>query len=404
MKTQAAVLFPGKGEWVIEEIDLDPPKAQEVLVRIRASGMCHSEEHHLTGDVPLKAPTIGGHEGAGVVEEVGSGVTSVQPGDHVVFSSIPTCGRCPSCATGHGNLCDLAMWIGEGRQLSDHTARHHLGDTDLNLICLLGAFAHHTVVNEASIIEIADDVPFDKACIVGCGVPTGWGAAIYSGGVHAGDDVCVIGVGGIGASAIQGTRFAGARRIFAVDPVPWKREQALALGATHVAASLEEAFELVREVTWGRFCNVTVCSMGVGRGELMGSIMQLAAKHGRVVVVNIHPVRDAAPTIDMLNLTGYEKQVVGSIFGSVNSRRDVPMLLDLYREGKLDLDRIVTRTYGSLKQVNEGYQDMRGTARTCAASWSSEGPLESAHLYSVVELTTFSLFNAWFWCPVARTP
>ncbi|HUZ20410.1 MAG TPA: NDMA-dependent alcohol dehydrogenase [Acidimicrobiales bacterium] len=359
MKTQAAVLFPGKGEWVVEEIDLDPPKAQEILVRIRASGMYHSEEHHLTGDVPLKAPTIGGHEGAGVVEEVGPGVTTVRPGDHVVFSSIPTCERCPSCATGHGNLCDLAMWIGEGRQLRDHTARHHLGGTDLNLICLLGAFAHHTVVNEASIIKIADELPFDKACIVGCGVPTGWGAAVYSGGVRAGDDVCVVGVGGIGASAIQGARFAGARRIFAVDPVPWKREQALALGATHVAASIEEAFELVREVTRGRFCNVTICSMGVGRGELMGSIMQLAAKQGRVVVVNIHPVRDVAPTIDMLNLTGYEKQVVGSIFGSVNSRRDVPMLLDLYQEEKLDLDRIVSRTYGSLEQVNEGYQDMR---------------------------------------------
>jgi len=171
--------------------------------------------------------------------------------------------------------------------------------------------------------------------------------------------VAVLGIGGIGGSAIQGAKFAGAQRIFAVDPVPWKREQALELGATHVAASIDEAFELIQDVTWGRLCQVTVCSMGVGRGELMSSIMKLCAKHGRVVVVNIHPVNDAPPTIDMLNLAGYEKQVVGSIFGSVNSRREVPRLLELWRGGHLDLDRMVTRTYDGLAYLNDAYQDMR---------------------------------------------
>jgi NDMA-dependent alcohol dehydrogenase len=359
MITQAAVLHPGAGKWAIEEIELDPPRATEVLVRIRASGMCHSEEHHVTGDVPLDHPTIGGHEGAGVVEVVGEDVRGVAIGDHVVFSSIPTCGRCEPCVTGHGNLCDEGRWIGSGRQLHDHTSRHHLGDIELNLLCLVGAFAHHTVVSEASIIKIDESVPFDKACIVGCGVPTGWGSAVYTGRVRPGDDVAVLGIGGIGASALQGARFAGARRIFAVDPVEWKREQALALGASHVAASIEEAVDLVRDVTYGRGCAVTICSMGVGRGALMGSIMQLCAKHGRVVVVNIHPVSDAPPTIDLLNLAGYEKQVVGSIFGSVNSRRDVPRLLALWREGHLDLDRIVTRTYPGLDYLEQGYEDMR---------------------------------------------
>lgn len=359
MKTQAAVLHPGAGTWTVHEIELDSPKDFEVLVRIHASGLCHSEEHHLTGDVPLDHPTIGGHEGAGVVEAVGPGVRSVAVGDHIVFSSIPTCGRCEPCVTGHGNLCDEGQWIGSGRQLLDHTSRHHLDGVDLNVICLIGAFAHHTVVGEASIIKIGDDIPFDKACIVGCGVPTGWGSAVYTGGVKAGDDVAVLGIGGIGGSAIQGAKFAGARRIFAVDPVPWKREQALELGATHVAASIDEAFELIQDVTWGRLCQVTVCSMGVGRGELMGSIMKLCAKHGRVVVVNIHPVNDSPPTIDMLNLAGYEKQVVGSIFGSVNSRREVPRLLELWREGHLDLDRMVTRTYDGLSYLNDAYQDMR---------------------------------------------
>ncbi len=359
MQTQAAVLHPGSDEWVVEEIELDPPREFEVLVRIHASGLCHSEEHHRTGDVPLDHPTIGGHEGAGVVEAVGPGVRSVQPGDHIVFSSIPACGRCVPCVTGHGNLCDEAQWIGSGRQLLDHTSRHHLNGVDLNLLCLVGAFAHHTVVGEASIIKIDADIPFEQACIVGCAVPTGWGSAVYTGGVRPADDVAVLGVGGIGASAIQGARFAGARRIFAVDPVAFKREQALELGATHTAESIEEAIELAREVTWGRMCQVTICAMGVGRGRLMGQIMELCAKRGRVVVVNIHPVHDSPPTIDLLNLAGYEKQVVGSIFGSVNSRRDVPRLLELWREGHLDLDRLVTRTYAGLHHVNEGYQDMR---------------------------------------------
>ncbi len=359
MKTRAAILHPGAGRWVVEDIELDPPGPHEARVRILASGMCHSEEHHVTGDVPLKRSSIGGHEGAGIVEEVGPGTTLVEPGDHVVFSSIPTCGRCGPCVTGHGNLCDEARWIGSGRQLTDHTARHHLGDLDLDLMCLVGAFAHHTVVNEVSLVPIPDHVPFDKACIVGCGVPTGWGGAVYTGRVHAGDDVTVLGVGGIGASAIQGARFAGARRVFAVDPIPWKREAARALGATHAAADLEEAISLVREVTHGRMSNVTICAMGVGRAALMGRIMELGAKGGRVVVINIHPVADEAPPIDLLNLAGYEKQVVGSIFGSVNSRRDIPLLLSLWEEGRLDLDRIVTRTYPSLDSINDGYEDLR---------------------------------------------
>jgi NDMA-dependent alcohol dehydrogenase len=359
VRTKAAVLHPGAGKWAVEEVELDPPKEREALVRVIASGMCHSEEHHLTGDVPIKHPAIGGHEVAGIVEEVGPGTTIVKPGDHVVFSSIPTCGRCVPCVTGHGNLCDEARWIGSGRQILDQTARHHLGDLDLNIMCLVGGFSHHTVVNEISLVPIPDYVPMDKACILGCGVPTGWGGAVYSGEVRAGEDVTVIGVGGIGGSAIQGARYAGARRIFAIDPLPWKREQALALGATHTAASIEEAIELVRDVTWGLMSNVTICSMGVGRGALMGQIMELSAKHGRVVVINIHPNADPPPTINMLNLAGYEKRLVGSIFGSVNSRRDIPLLIHLWEEGKLDLDRLVTRTYPSLDHINEGYQDMR---------------------------------------------
>lgn len=358
MRTQAAVLWEPRSDWRIEEIELDPPRETEVLVRMVAAGICHSEEHHVTGDVPFVAPMIGGHEGAGVVEAVGPGVTSVEPGDHVVFSSIPSCGRCPSCAQGRHNLCDLGRYLAEGRQLLDHTARHHIGDVDLAITCLLGTFARHTVVNEASVIRVDGDVPLELACLVGCGVPTGWGSAVYAGGVEPGDDVAVVGIGGLGASAVQGARFAGARRVFAIEPVAWKREKALDLGATHAAADVEEAFDLVREVTWGRMCSQVILTMSVGRGDLMASIMALAAKRGRVVVTNIHPAAEREVHLSLLDLASFEKQIVGCIFGSVNARFDIPRLVDYHREGRLDLEGLVTRTY-ALEEINEGYADLR---------------------------------------------
>jgi NDMA-dependent alcohol dehydrogenase len=364
MRTQAAILWESKTDWSVEDIELDPPGAGEVLVRVAAAGLCHSEEHHVTGDVPFAAPMIGGHEGAGYVEQVGPGVTLVRPGDYIVFSSIPNCGRCPSCAQGRQNLCDVAAGIMAGQQISDGTTRHHAGSgPDLTITCLVGCYARHTVVNEASVIPVDAGVPPQVACLTGCGVATGWGSSVYAGGVRPGDSVAVVGCGGLGSAAIQGARLAGARRVFAIDPVPFKRDKARGFGATHVAESVTAAFEQVREVTWGRMCDVVVLTMGTGRADLMDDILALAAKRGRVVVTNIYPVSDGRPVL-ALNGTSFngiaqwEKQVVGCIFGSVNSRADIPRLLGLYRDGLLDLDGMVTRTY-PLEDVNAGYQDMR---------------------------------------------
>ncbi|HEU0042765.1 MAG TPA: zinc-binding dehydrogenase, partial [Jiangellaceae bacterium] len=226
------------------------------------------------------------------------------------------------------------------------------------LMCLLGTFGKHTVVNEASCIKIDDDVPLDRACLLGCGVVTGWGSSVYAAEVQPGDNVVVVGVGGIGANAIQGARLAGAKRIFAIDPLENKREKAMQFGATHTAASLEEALPLVQETTWGTMANKVVMTMGVGSGELMGQALALASKRGRVVVTNIHPALEMSATMSLLDLTLMEKQVVGSLFGSGNPRADIPKLLGLYREGQLDLDGLVTNTY-SLDDVNQGYADMR---------------------------------------------
>jgi S-(hydroxymethyl)glutathione dehydrogenase/alcohol dehydrogenase len=358
MKTKAAVLWEVNAPWTIEEVDLDPPGPGEVLVELAASGMCHSDEHLVTGDLPFELPIIGGHEGAGVVKEVGEGVGWLAPGDHVVFGFIPSCGRCPSCSTGHQNLCDLGAFMATGKQIADQTSRHHAKGSDLGLMCLLGTFAHHTVVNEASCIKIDNDVPLDRACLLGCGVVTGWGSAVYAADVAPGDTVAVVGIGGIGANALQGAKLAGAKRIIAIDPVEFKREKAMELGATHTFASMEDALPGIQELTWGTMANKVLMTMGVGSGELMAQALALASKRGRVVVTNIHPALELSATMSLLDLTLMEKQVVGSLFGSGNPRADIPKLLGLYREGQLDLDGLVTKTY-TLDGVNDGYEDMR---------------------------------------------
>lgn len=357
METKAAILWGQGEEWSVEPIELDAPRGREVQVRMAASGICHSDEHVVTGDLPGSLPMICGHEGAGVVEAVGPDVTFVEPGDHVVFSFVPSCGACPSCASGHSNLCDNGAALMGGLQL-DGTSRHHARGQDLHTLVLLGTFSHHTVVHEWSCVRIPKEVPLDRACLVGCGVTTGWGSSVYAAGVQAGDKVAVVGLGGIGSAAVQGAALAGAEQIFAIDPVEWKREKAHTFGATHTAGSLAEARELIEKATWSRGCDKVILAMGVGDGETMNEVMALAAKRGRVVVTNIHPMLETSNTIPMLDLTLSEKQVVGSLFGSANPRKDIPRLLELYSAGRLDLDGMVTTTY-SLDDINVAFQDLR---------------------------------------------
>ena len=359
MKTKAAVLW-GVGEpWKVEEVDLDPPGRGEVLVKLAASGLCHSDEHLVTGDLVIENfPYIGGHEGAGIVEEVGAGVTAVQKGDHVVLGFIPSCGRCPSCSTGHTNLCDLGAKILAGWQVSDDTSRHHIGGKDAALMCCLGTFSPFTVVNEASVIKIDDDIPLDKAALVGCGVTTGYGTAVYAADVQPGDTVVVIGCGGIGTNAIQGARIAGAQNIVAVDPVEFKRESAEEFGATHTAGSIEEAIPLVTELTRGAMAQKAMITTGIAEGADILMAMAIIGKNGRTVVTGLGRQTDLTVTMSLLDLTLYQKQLVGSIFGSANPRADIPRLLSLYKQGTLKLDELVTRTY-ELEDINQGYADMR---------------------------------------------
>lgn len=362
MRTRAAVLREVGQPWSVEEIELDPPKRGEVLVKMAASGLCHSDEHaydgHIAGLVP-NAPMIGGHEGSGVVQEVGEGVNDLEVGDHVIFGFIPACGRCPSCADGHSNLCDAAATFTEGTQILDGGYRHHtLDGKDLGLMCLLGTFSEHTVVNEASVIKIDKDWPLDKGCLLGCGVVTGWGSAVYTADVQPGDYVAVVGAGGIGSNAIQGAKMAGARAVVAIDPVEFKREKAMAFGATHTFASIAEAQEAMGEVTWDRGYDKVIMTMGTGDGKTLGEAFHLGGKRAKIVVTNLHGTAEGTIEIPAIMLTMFEKQVVGSLFGSANIRKDVPRLFELYLAGQLNLDDLVTKTY-TLDEINDGYEAMR---------------------------------------------
>lgn len=369
MRTRAAVLYGPRTEYVIEEIELDPPKAGEVLVRMVASGLCHSDEHFVTGDMAMdpafleilgwqQYPMILGHEGAGIVVEVGDGVTELRAGDHVVTSFVPACGRCPSCATGHQNLCDLGLYSLSGHLL-DGTSRHHtLDGRDLATMCALGTFAEHTVSPESSLVKIDPDLPLDRACLVACGVTTGWGSATYAAEVRSGETVVVIGVGGVGMNAVQGAHMAGAKHVVALDPVEFKREQSMGFGATHTAASVEECRGVLGGLTEGRNADKVIVTVGEGNGADLASYMALLSKGGRLVYTSATAMSARDVQLDLFDLTMLQKSIVGSIFGSANPRYDIPRLLGLYQAGQLKLDELVTRTY-TLDELNQGYQDMR---------------------------------------------
>lgn len=357
MKTKAAVLWGLHEKWEVEEVELDPPHEGEILVKLVASGLCHSDEHLLTGDIPIEFPVVGGHEGAGVVAEVGPGVTEVEVGDHVVMSFLPSCGRCSYCARGMTNLCDLGAALLLGPQL-DGSYRFHPRGEDAGQMCLLGTFAEHTVIPVSSAVKIDHDLPLDKAALVGCGVTTGFGSAVRSGEVKAGETVVVVGVGGIGVNAVQGARIAGARHVVAVDPVEFKRQKALEFGATHAAASLDEAWDLVSQLTRGQLADVCIMTTDVAEGSYVQPALGIVGKRGRVVVTAIGHPEEAEISTSLFELTLYEKQLRGALFGSSNPQHDIPRLLDMYALGQLKLDELVTREY-SLDEINQGYQDMR---------------------------------------------
>lgn len=353
---QTAVLWEAQSDWSIEEVSLDPPKEGEVLVRYSATGLCHSDDHARTGDMPMIAlPLVGGHEGAGVVEETGPGVTGLEPGDHVVASFIPACGRCRWCSTGQQNLCDLGAGMMEGL-MPDGTSRLTARGRALGSQSMIGTFAPWNVVSQNSLVKIDPDIPLDRACLVGCGVTTGWGSAVNTAAVQPGDTVVVIGCGGIGSSAIQGARIAGAEHIIGVDVATGKKEKIQELGATHFVGSIEEAQELVADLTRGVLADSVILTAGVVDPSMVTKGIAMIRKAGTVVVTGITPPDRTASEIPWMEVTLYQKKIKGSLFGEANPWADIPRMLSLYRSGQLRLDDIVSEY--KLSDISQGFQDM----------------------------------------------
>ena len=357
MKTKAAILRGPQQDWEVVELELDPPKDNEVLIRFVAAGLCHSDEHLRTGDMPGRYPIIGGHEGSGVVEEVGPGVTRVKKGDHVVCSFIPSCGHCRFCSTGQQNLCDMGATILEGL-MPDGTFRFHLDGEELGGLCMLGTFSQWSVISEFSCVAVDKDLPLEKAVLVGCGVPTGWGSAVYAAGVKPGETVVIYGIGGIGINAVQGARHAGAKNVVAVDPLANKREKAEELGATHSAATAEEAMQLVWEqLAPGVGADNAIVTVGVVKEDVVEAAFNMIRKGGTVTVTGLGNLIEKTIHLNGAILTLFQKRVQGTLFGSANPIYDIKKMLDLYRSGDVKLDELITKTY-RLEEINQGYQDL----------------------------------------------
>lgn len=358
MKTKGALIWEFNQPWSVEEIEIGDPRKDEVKIQIEAAGMCRSDHHLVTGDIPMAGfPVLGGHEGAGIVTEVGPGVDDFAPGDHVVLAFIPSCGKCPSCQAGMRNLCDLGAGLLAGESVTDGSFRIQARGQNVYPMTLLGTFSPYMVVHRSSVVKIDPSVPFEVACLVGCGVTTGYGSAVRTADVRPGDDVAIVGLGGVGMAALQGAVSAGARYVFAVEPVEWKRDQALKFGATHVYPDINAALMGIAEVTYGLMAQKVIITVGKLDGADVDSYLTITAKGGTCVLTAIGSLVDTQVTLNLAMLTLLQKNIQGTIFGGGNPHYDIPKLLSMYKAGKLNLDDMVTTAY-KLEQINDGYQDM----------------------------------------------
>jgi S-(hydroxymethyl)glutathione dehydrogenase/alcohol dehydrogenase len=355
---RAAVLYEFDAPLVVEELELDPPKAGEVLVRMAASGVCHSDLHVVKGIHPTDLPVVLGHEGAGIVEEVGPEVRGLSPGDHVLLSWLPYCGHCAQCVRGRLNRCENVAWY--DATLEDGTCRFHRNGQRIHHYNT-SSFAERSVVPAQTAVRVDPDLPLSELALMGCAVMTGVGAVLNTARVRPGDTVAVVGCGGVGLNAVQGARIAGASRIVAVDVVRSKLDLALELGATDaVDAGEGDPVEAVRDLVPG---GVDHAFEALGRPETIETTLGLTGRGGQSVLIGMAPP-DARVPLDALTVTLEERCVRGSWYGSCVPLRDFPLLVDLYRDGRLRLDPMIVRC--GLDDVNEAFSRMEAgeTARS----------------------------------------
>jgi len=350
---RASVLFEQRQPLQVEELELEPPRQGEVLVRMVASGVCHSCLHAADGSwAGVPVPIVLGDEGAGVVETVGPGVTELQPGDHVILSWIPTCGRCHYCVIGRPNLCDQRR-PGRG-VLPDGTTRMSLRGRPVHHYGHVATYASFTVVAESCAIRIDPVMPLDRAALIGCSVMTGVGAVLNTAGVPAGASIAVFGAGGVGLNVVQGGAMVAADPIIAVDVKASKLERARALGATHgIDASREDPVAEIRRIT-GRGGDYTF--VAVGNARAMSQACDALALGGTCVLIGV-PETGATVPLDPRPLVTGERVIRGSSYGSARTREDLPRMVRLYLAGRLRIDELITRRY-ALDEANDAFRDL----------------------------------------------
>ncbi len=360
MQANAAVFRKVGEPLTVETVDIDRPRGREVLVRTVATGVCHSDLHVVDGlgRFPLDRPFVLGHEGAGVVEAVGDDVTTMRVGDHVVAFLSGFCGTCPQCLSGHPNVCTGGIIA----RKADAPPRLSLNGEPCRVFAEIGSYADRMLLHENSLVRIDAEIPLDRASLVGCGVLTGVGAALRSSGLQAGQTVAVFGCGGVGLSIVQGARIGGARQIIAVDQFDGKLEMAKAVGATHtVNGAQDDAVKAVRALTKG--LGVDHAFEAVGIAKLCRQAIECLAVRGTATIVGVLPP-DATIEFPWMAIRP-ECKVQTSRMGSNQFRSDIPNYLEFYRQGRLDLDSMISRR-GRLDDINDAFRAMKAgeVART----------------------------------------
>jgi S-(hydroxymethyl)glutathione dehydrogenase/alcohol dehydrogenase len=342
--------------------------------------LCHSDEHFRDGDrVPRDLdeemyPFVGGHEGAGIVSEVGPDVAGIELGDHVVAAFAPTCEKCRYCTSGRGSLCNANKDFMRRGQLSDGVVRHHVDGSDLYVTGKLGTFAERTVVSRRSVVVIDPAISLNAACLVSCGVATGWGSAVYRAETQPGDVVVVVGLGGLGISAVQGARYAGAEGIIGIDPIEFRRDAATKFGATDTAASIADARTIIDHATNGQGADRVVMMPSLMSGPLIAQGMSVTGKGGTCVVTGMAPIGETAVPIDLGAFALMSKDLRGCVFGSFDPRYAPEFLLRLYQQGELDLDAMIT-TY-PLANIEGGWTETLGGANIRGVLQISRGTVD----------------------------
>ncbi len=352
---RAAVCYQLDQPLRVEEVTIDAPTRNEVLVRMAASGVCHSDLSVITGIMPAKLPCVLGHEGAGTVERLGDGVEHLKEGDRVLLSWVTPCGVCYYCRLGTPHLCEVGAQINSTHRPADGRARLHRDGADLQAFCGLGALSEMVVAPANACVKLPDDAPLDKAALIGCAVMTGVGAVFNTAKVRPGSRVAVFGAGGVGLNVVQGAAISGAELIVAVDVNRRKLEFATSFGATDVIdASGRDPVAAIRDLTDGR--GVDYAFEAVGRKESIEQAYAATRKGGTCVVIGIGSRKESV-NLNVFFIPVMEKRLLGCWYGSADVHRDAVRLLSLYRAGKLKLDELLTKTY-PLQEVNQAFADM----------------------------------------------